>query len=167
MLNGFLSEKRRNYRSSSNALRISLSWQFRSTYWPDDHFNMNNCDWIMSIMTCSTQNICNQSCWSDFCCSRSVDYCYSSNSLWISLSWQFRSTYWPDDHFNMNNLGGLSGQCPVPHKKAIISHLELISLAEASKLSFLQPCIENFTFMAIPKDLLTGRSPQHEQFGRD
>ena len=34
---------------------------------------------------------------------------------------------------------GLSLKWPVPHKKAIISHVEVISVvAEASKLSFLQ-----------------------------
>ena len=44
---------------------------------------------------------------------------------------------------------GLNRQWPVPHNKAIISHVEVISLvAEASKLSFLQQCIENFKFQS-------------------
>ena len=63
---------------------------------------------------------------------------------------------------------GISRQWPVPHKKAIISHVEVIYLvAEASKLLFLQQCIENFTSMAIPKPLLTRWSLQHEQLRWD
>src|SRR5688572_5802657 len=53
---------------------------------------------------------------------------------------------------------------PVPHKKAVIRNVHVISIAsQSSKLSLLQQCIENFIAMAIPRQLLTRRSIQHEQ----
>src|SRR5688572_8590739 len=52
------------------------------------------------------------------------------------------------------------------HNKALISHLEVLSVAgQSSKLSFLQQCIENFIAKAIEKHLLIRRSIQHEQLG--
>src|SRR5678816_3935182 len=58
---------------------------------------------------------------------------------------------------------GLSGGWPVPHKKAVIRNVHVISIAsQSSKLSLLQQCIENFIAMAIPRQLLTRRSIQHD-----
>src|SRR5678816_22042 len=63
---------------------------------------------------------------------------------------------------------GLSGGWPVPHKKAVIRNIHVISIAsQSSKLSLLQQCIENFIAMAIPRQLLTRRSIQHEQLRLD
>src|SRR5688572_18942923 len=62
----------------------------------------------------------------------------------------------------------LCGQWPVPHKKVVINHFEVLSVVgQSSKLSFLQQCIENLIAMAIPKNLLTRRSIQHDQSGME
>ena len=142
-----LLQKRRSCRSSSNALRILLPWPFRSNYWPDDHFNMNNWGGINSTVSCSTQETYNQSCWSDFFCSRSVEtidppamhqefYFYDNSEAPAD---QTITSTWA-------TVVGLSRQWPVPHKKATISHVEVISLvAEVLKRSIIQHFIENFT----------------------
>ena len=168
MLKWFLLQgNRRNYLSSSNALRISLPWQFRSTYWPDDQFNMSNWGGIKWRMACSTQQSCNQSSWSAFCCRAIVETIFPP-----AMHWKFHchgnSEAPTDQTINSTWAIGveLSGEWPVPHNKAVISHLEVLSVAgQSSKLSFLQHCIENFIAMAIPKHLLIRRSIQHEQLG--
>jgi hypothetical protein len=49
----------------------------------------------------------------------------------------------------------LSGEWPVPYNKAVITHLEVLSVAgQSTKPSFLLHCIENFIAMAITKHLL-------------
>jgi len=64
------------------------------------------------------------------------------------------------------NGAELCGQWPVPHKKVVINHFEVLSVVgQSSKLSYLQQSIENFIAMAIPKNLLTRRSIQHDQLG--
>ena len=90
----------RNYRSSSIELRILLPWQFRSTYWPDNHFNMSNLGGIRLEMAFCTLKINNQSCWSDCSCSRSAETMVAS----------FESRIWLDDHFNMTNWGWIKSR---------------------------------------------------------
>jgi len=182
---------------------------------------------MKSATACSTQELYNQSCWSDYFCSRIAE-----TIVFPAMRWEFYlhgnseaptiptststwatgvglSRQWPVPHKNakISNVEviafvaespktivpsamhwefylhgnseaptvptststwatgvGLSRQWPVPHKKAIISHVEVITfVAESPKLSFLQQCIENFTSMAVPKHLLTRRALQHEQ----
>src|SRR5678816_3867338 len=63
---------------------------------------------------------------------------------------------------------GLSGGWPVPHKKAVIRHVHVISIAsQSSKQSLLQQCIENFITIAIPRQLLTRRSTEAEQLNKN
>jgi len=60
----------------------------------------------------------------------------------------------------------LSGEWPVPYNKAVITHLEVLSVArQSTKLSFLLHFIENFIAMAITKHLLHRGAIQHEQLG--
>ena len=170
MLKWFLLwQKRWNYRFSSNASRILLKRLFRSTCWPDDHFNMNNCGGNRSAMACSTQGSHNQSCWSDFICSRSAEVMVTPAMHWEFYSLNHSEAPTDQTITSTWTIGvGLSRQCPVPHKKPIISHVEVISfVAEAPKLWLIQQCIENFTLMAIPKHLLTRWSLQQEQLEWD
>ena len=165
----FLYQKRRSWGYSNIALRILLPWPYRSTYWPDDHFNMRIWGVIKSTMACSTQQNYNQSCWSDISYSRSIETIVPP-----AMHWEFYfhgNSEAPSDQAITSTWAigvGLSPLWPVPHRKAKISHVEVIyAAAEASVLSFFQQCIESFTSMAIPKHLVTRRSLQHEQLGWD
>ena len=164
-----LHRNRRNYLYSSNALRISLQWQYRGNYWPDDQFNMSNWGWIKWRMACSTQESCNQKCSRDFYCIAIVETIFTP-----AMHWEFHcngNTEATTDQTINSTWAievGLSGGWPVPHKKAVIGNVHVISIAsQSSKLSLLQQCIENFIAMAIPRQLLTRRSIQHEQLRLD
>ena len=147
-----LQQKHRNYLSFRNASRILPPSPIRSTYWPDDHFNMSYWGGIKSTMACSTQQSYNQSCWSVLFCSKSIEtivpiamhrefylHCNSEQATdqTITSTWA--------------SFIGLSRDWPVPPKQFIINHVEVISFAAVAwKLSYLSKCIEMFTFLAIP-----------------
>ena len=102
-------------------------------------------------MACSTQQSCNQSSWSAFCCRAIVETIFPP-AIHLEFHCHGNSDAPTDQTINSTWAIGveLSGEWPVPHNKAVISHLEVLSVAgQSSKLSFLLHCIENFTAMAI------------------
>jgi len=149
-------------RSSSIPLRILPSWQFRSTYWPDDQFNMSNLGGIKWRMACCTLESCNWSCWSALCWIAIVETIFPpANALRISLPWQFRSTYWSEDQFNMSNWGGITW------RMACSTHQ---SCNQSSWSAFCCRAIVETIFpparhWKIQKHLLIRRSIQHGQLG--
>ena len=123
-------------------MRISLLWQFRSTYCPDDEFNMTNWGRIKWRMVCSTQESCNQSFWSAFYCRAIVD-----TILPPAMHWEFHSngnSEAPTDQ-TINSTWPigveLSGEWSVPHKKVVISHFEVLSIVGQSSNTILPPAM--------------------------